>query len=137
MSIEAVVDRVLAEHSELRAELLDSGSLAQAHGDVPLREALDELDCELQEHLLKEERVLLPWIRAGRGVTAGAPIRAMLREHDHTLAGVARLRALTNGYRAPSDAVAPLYRRLESLERLLIAHIALENDVLFPMALGR
>jgi len=144
MSIESVepppdlaslVDRVLEDHAALRRHLGEAARLAQAQGVGLLLDAIEELAGELHDHMLKEERVLLPWIRAGRGATAGAPIRAMATEHEHTLAIVARIRELAAGYRAPTDALAPLYLRLDGLDRLLHSHIALENDVLFPQAL--
>jgi regulator of cell morphogenesis and NO signaling len=126
-----LIDRVLADHADLRADLRDATRLAAG----PLLDALEALSSELEEHMQKEERVLLPWIRAGRGATAGAPIRAMLMEHEHTLAGLAHIRELTSGHRPPTEALAPLYLRLGEIDRLLHAHITLENDVLFPRAL--
>jgi regulator of cell morphogenesis and NO signaling len=131
VDLDATIDRVLAEHVALRRDLGEALKLAEG----PLLDAIAELAAELEEHMLKEERVLLPWIRAGRGSTARAPIRAMLIEHESTLAGVARIRDLTGGYDPPNDGLAPLYRRLGVLDRFLHAHISLENDVLFPRAL--
>jgi regulator of cell morphogenesis and NO signaling len=131
----ALVDRVRAQHVAIRHDLAEATRLAELHGSGELVGAVETLASELEDHMAKEENVLLPWIRAGRGATAGAPIRAMAREHEQTLAAVARIRDLTGGYRAPTEALAPLYLRLDGLDRLLRAHIVLENDVLFPLAL--
>ncbi len=143
MSIEAMeqadlsvlVEHVVEEHATLRRRLLDATRLAGLHGAGPLADAVDALAGELGEHMLKEERVLLPWIRAGRGATAVAPIRAMTTEHEHTLAGLSRIRQLTNHFRAPTRALEALYAELAELERFLEIHIAFENNVLFPRAL--
>ncbi len=132
--IDDLIDRVLEEHIAIRRDLAEAGALMDVARLRPVFQALRD---ELLEHLLKEERVLFPWIRSGRGATAVGPIRAMGWEHDATLAQIARLRELTSGYRAPDPAAAPLFACLERLDRGLRAHIELENDVLFPRALGR
>jgi regulator of cell morphogenesis and NO signaling len=133
--IGTLVDRVLEDHAALRRDLAEASRLARCHVADPLLVTVETLASELLEHMQKEERVLLPWIRAGRGATAVAPIRAMSREHDQTLAWVARLRELTNGYHAPTEPLAELYALLDGIDRFLVEHIALENDVLFPQAL--
>jgi regulator of cell morphogenesis and NO signaling len=132
LPIHELIDRVLAEHAEIRRDLAEAGALMDV---ARLRPTFEALRDELLEHLLKEERVLFPWIRSGRGATAVGPIRAMVWEHDGTLAQIAQLRELTDGYRASDPAAAPLCACLERLDRGLRAHIALENEVLFPQAL--
>ena len=86
---------------------------------------------------MKEEMILFPLIRSGRPGAMG-PIRVMLAEHDSAGEALERLRAMTGGYRAPSEACNTwrgLYAGLEELERDLHRHIHLENNILFPRAL--
>jgi regulator of cell morphogenesis and NO signaling len=88
---------------------------------------------ELEAHLLKEEMILFPMLRAtGRG--AAGPIRVMLAEHDSAGDALAALRRL---YAAPFEACntwRALYFELAALERDLHRHIHLENNILFPRA---
>ena len=93
---------------------------------------------ELESHMMKEERVLFPLILSGRGALAAAPINVMEVEHEDHRATLQRTRQLTAGLVAPADACTTwraLYLRLEELERELMEHIHLENNVLFCRAL--
>jgi len=147
-------------HADLRSELprLDqmAAKVLDAHGakypDVlpALQETLRGLREELESHMMKEERVLFPYVERlealaadGRRLAASpfgsiqAPIGMM--EHEHEIAGqaLARLRELTAGYVPPADACNTfrgLYHGLAELEKALHEHIHLENNVLFPRA---
>jgi regulator of cell morphogenesis and NO signaling len=101
---------------------------------------------ELEQHALKEERILFPLIRrleAGddpSGFHCGSvnnPIRVMVMEHDHAGAALARMRELTSGYQPPPDA-CNTYRgamdALAELERDMHRHVHKENSILFPRA---
>ena len=62
-------------------------------------------------------------------------------ERDHAQAGDAleRLRVLTHGYQPPDDACPTfrgLYFGLAELEKDMHVHVHLENNILFPRALG-
>jgi regulator of cell morphogenesis and NO signaling len=96
------------------------------------------MKAELDAHMMKEEMILFPMIRAtGRG--AMGPIRVMLAEHDSAGEALSALRKLTGGYVAPEGACntwKALYFELAELERDLHRHIHLENNVLFPRVLG-
>jgi len=88
---------------------------------------------------LKEEQILFPMIREGRGTEALGPITVM--EHEHASAGSAllHLRALTNDYTVPPGACntwRALWHGLAALEESLHEHIHLENNILFPRALA-
>ena len=66
------------------------------------------------------------------------PVQVMEQEHQDHGANLKRLRALAHDFVAPPEACATwqaLYLGLEELERMLMEHIALENNVLFPRAL--
>ena len=149
-------------HADLRAELprLEalSDKVVAAHGarfpdTLPaLRDALRSLTSELIAHMGKEEQVLFPYVleleradQGGRpspprhlGLAAGA-IGVMEREHEVAGLTLKTMRALTGGFRPPDGACGSfraLYAGLELLETDLHHHIHLENNVLFPRAVG-
>jgi len=142
-------------HRYLHDELPALEALAQKVRDVH-RERHPELDevhrlvvevrADLEPHLLKEERILFPAIRALAGGvrefpfgTVQNPIRMMGIEHDRAGDLLASLRAATGGFAVPDDACASyrsLYERLEALEVDTHRHIHLENNVLFPAAIA-
>jgi len=146
-------------HADLREELPRLSQMAarvvEAHGErhpevVPLAGALGALREELESHMMKEERVLFPYIVRLEGLAATgerlaaspfgsieAPIGMMEHEHDTAARLLARMRELTDGYTAPADACNTfrgLYFGLAQLEKALHEHIHLENNVLFPRA---
>jgi regulator of cell morphogenesis and NO signaling len=104
---------------------------------------------ELGQHMMKEERVLFPYLNemaAARhaGVarspfgTVANPIRMMEREHSDAGSSLRVLRELTHGYAMPPDGCttyAVTMRELQEFERDLHRHIHLENDILFPAAI--
>jgi regulator of cell morphogenesis and NO signaling len=97
------------------------------------------LEAELQQHMMKEERILFPMVLHGQGAMAGGPITVMRHEHDEAAAALRRLRELTNGYEAPAEACntwRALWAGLAALEESLHRHIHLENNVLFPRVLA-
>jgi regulator of cell morphogenesis and NO signaling len=97
------------------------------------------LRAELEQHMLKEERILFPMILAGHGAGAGGPISVMEREHDQAAAALRRLRALTDGHIPPPDACTTwraLLAALADFEREMHEHVHLENQMLFPRALA-
>ncbi|MEW6254037.1 MAG: iron-sulfur cluster repair di-iron protein [Planctomycetota bacterium] len=125
------------------------GVHAERHPELRrVRELHAEVREELEGHMLKEERILFPIIRAmeATGSTEAAfcgsvqhPIRVM--EMEHTSAGEAldEFRKLTNEYEPPADACGSyraLLAGLAELEADLHAHIHKENNVLFPRAIA-
>jgi regulator of cell morphogenesis and NO signaling len=91
------------------------------------------------QHLEKEEQVLFPMIRAGRGHLATMPVRVMQQEHLEHAENLKILRRLTGDHQVPAEACATwraLYQGLNDFELELMEHIHLENNVLFPRALG-
>jgi regulator of cell morphogenesis and NO signaling len=132
--LDALAAKVAGVHRERHPELVAVGRLVA------------ELGAELEPHMLNEERVLFPAIRALVGGarefpfgTVRNPIRVMSLEHDHAGELLAELRAATDGYLVPDDGCASyrsLYERLERLEADTHRHIHLENNVLFPAAIA-
>jgi regulator of cell morphogenesis and NO signaling len=90
---------------------------------------------ELEQHMQKEEQVLFPMVLSGRGAMAEMPMRVMEEEHRGAALLLQELRRLTGDFALPPEACASwtaLYQGLEELERDLMEHIHLENNVLFP-----
>jgi regulator of cell morphogenesis and NO signaling len=147
--IEAVHHAYL--HAELPALVALADKVATVHGDrhpelALVRRLVGELQLDLEPHLLKEERILFPAIRAlvagHRDLPFGTvrnPIRMMTSEHDGTAELLARLRAAAGGYEVPDDGCASyraLYDRLDHLEADTRLHLHLEGNVLFPAAVA-
>jgi regulator of cell morphogenesis and NO signaling len=97
------------------------------------------LKAELEQHMAKEEQILFPMIQSGQGSMATGPISVMEHEHDSAGGALRRLRELTSGYEVPAEACntwRALWHGLAALEESLHQHIHLENNILFPRALG-
>jgi regulator of cell morphogenesis and NO signaling len=111
----------------------------------------DRVSRDLEQHMLKEEQVLFPYVRdlamtptGGRHFrspfgTVENPIQMMEREHREAADELRIIHELTNGYVAPDDGCAT-YRvcmdELANFEHDLHRHVHLENNVLFPRAIG-
>jgi len=99
---------------------------------------LERMGEELELHMQKEEQVLFPLLRSGRGRMAAMPVQVMEREHRDHGQNLERLRSLTSEYTPPAEACGTwnaLYLGLAELERELMEHIHTENNILFPRAL--
>jgi regulator of cell morphogenesis and NO signaling len=144
-----LIDYILMKyHAGLNEELprleAMARKVANVHGDKDperlhrLVQAVLELRAELESHMLKEEQILFPVIRAGRAMGADGPIAVMMREHETAGELLRLIRELTNNYTVPPEACntwQALWRGLEALEEDLHEHIHLENNILFPRAL--
>lgn len=133
------LEKVVAKHGSAHPEL---------EGVRALFTALSE---ELFAHMMKEERILFPYLdrlaaaerheTAAPGATFGsaeAPISRMIAEHDDAGELLAKMRGLAHGYQPPEDACPTyraLYHGLAEFERDLHQHVHLENNILFPRAL--
>lgn len=128
-------------------ELLEAmmAAVVRAHGAkdperIPaLAAVIGELFADLREHMAQEEDVVFPWIRSGRGDTAGAPIAALSADHETAARALTRIRELTDEFTVPPDACATwaaLWDGLRVFDRTLRHHVHLENNVLFPRALA-
>lgn len=136
--LEALAQKVVSRHGQSHPEL------------AGIQETFGALAQELFAHMMKEERVLFPFIeqmetsfRTGGPSPTGCfptvefPIARMLAEHDDAGALTSRIRELSCGFQAPEGACTSyrgLYHALEGFERDLHHHIHLENNVLFPRA---
>ncbi len=134
-------------HARLRTELpeliLLADKVERVHAEKAscprgLAALLHTMHVAVLDHLAKEEQILFPMIRAGRGRGAGGPIHVMEQEHQDHGRSLARLGELTADLTAPPEACPTwraLYLRLGRLADELMEHIHLENNVLFPRAL--
>ena len=129
--------------AELERLLFLARKVERVHADKPacpngLADHVARMQAELEQHMQKEEQVLFPLIRSGRGRAARMPVQVMEAEHRDHARNLARLDALTGDYVVPSEACTSwgaLYLGLHELKSDLMIHIHLENNVLFPKAL--
>ena len=118
---------------------------------VRIRQLVEAVNAELMAHMIKEERVLFPYIKAlvaakdhiqplqaAHFGTVQHPINMMEMEHEMVGNHLAEIRELSSNYTLPENACASyslLYRMLAEFEEDLHLHIHLENNILFPKAL--
>lgn len=107
------------------------------HPQVPrgLANLLEHIAEAIEEHMLKEEHVLFPMMRAGGTPMILGPIAVM--EHEHVEHGerLRQLEALTRQHTPPADACTSwqaLYAGTRKLVDDVMQHIHLENNILFP-----
>jgi len=149
VDLSVLIDHILtAYHKPLQEELprLDTMTtkVAAVHHEkdarlTELRSVFAALKAELDAHMMKEEQILFPMIRQGQGASAGGPISVMEHEHDSAGAALRKMRVLTDEFQPPEEACntwRAMLHGLEELERELHQHIHLENNILFPRALG-
>lgn len=124
------------------------------HGDrYPYMQIVQQLFGEVQDdllpHMFKEEHILFPRIKevmsdsaaAGQFPAAyiNAPVALMETEHDAAGQLMFAIRELTNNYTPPQDACTThrvCLDELRAFEDDLHRHVHLENNILFPMAVG-
>jgi regulator of cell morphogenesis and NO signaling len=161
-SLESLTGHILTKHhAYVKRELPRLSWLAEKvvtrHGStkpelVVIAGRLGQLDEELTQHLAKEEAVLFPYIAAlERSVSIGAPkptvcfgtvaspIAMMTQEHDAAGTLIAEIRRLSGDFRTPEGACPTFlafYDGLKEFEQDLHQHIHLENNILFPRAIG-
>lgn len=157
-SPDRLIEHILTNHhAYIRATLPSIGrqlaKLVEVHGRshpelTCIAASFDLVSRDLLQHMMKEERVLFPYIRELASTnrrefahspfgTVANPIRMMEREHRDAGDALRLIRELTNGYVPPADGCAT-YRvclaQLAEFERDLHRHVHLENNVLFPKA---
>ncbi|MGD9679791.1 MAG: iron-sulfur cluster repair di-iron protein [Candidatus Obscuribacterales bacterium] len=157
LSVRDFIDHIEGtHHAYLKTELPRlyklSEKVARVHGKkapemIELLKVFRSLKEEIEQHTLKEEKVLFPYIRdlesqklrrsAPFGTVAN-PIRCMEYEHEDAGEALIKIRDLTGGYVAPLDACGSwkaLVGGLKAFDQDLRIHIHKENSILFPKAL--
>lgn len=153
---------VNTHHSYVLKNLPDIRAYAvkvvQVHGDkhpelIPIGKLIEDVNAELVAHMIKEEKVLFPFIKelahamdnstqpANREHidTVQSPVRMMEMEHEVVAENMKKIRELSNNYALPEDACTTyslLYRMLDEFEEDLHVHVHLENNILFPKAIA-
>lgn len=138
MRLDALILKVCSVHGERHPELLRLQSLFKS------------LNEDLVTHMIKEERVLFPYIMRMEGavskgepvtmppfMTVRNPVRMMSLEHDNAGELLREMREASSDYTVPADGCVSyrtLYQALKEFEEDLHQHIFLENSILFPRA---
>jgi regulator of cell morphogenesis and NO signaling len=146
--VSELVQHIVARyHAGLRRDFPALIAMAEKvearHADKPtvpsgLALHLRAMHAAVLDHLTKEEAILFPAILSGHGASCGGPIQVMEAEHTDHGENLAAMRALAGDLVPPPEACTTwraLYVGLETLERELMEHIHLENNVLFPRVL--
>jgi len=135
-----LLEKVCSVHGKNHPELLH------------VRTSFAGLAQELTMHMMKEEMVLFPYIvRMEEAViqhepvlpppfgSVQNPVSMMEQEHESAGAALRAMRQASHGYAAPLDACVSyqtLYKAFSEFEADLHEHIHLENNILFPRAIG-
>ncbi len=136
--LDALLAKVCGVHGQNHPEL------------IHIQDHFRKLRAELEPHMLKEERVLFPYIVQMEEAalthqplpsppfgTVRNPVRVMMTEHDAAGYILGRMREASCDYTVPADgciSYKTLYSALQALEVDLHQHIHLENNILFPQA---
>ena len=136
--LEALFAKVCGVHGQNHPELFH------------MQNQFQELRRDLEPHMLKEERVLFPYIIQMEETieekqplpvppfgTVRNPVRMMMAEHDAAGEILRTMREASSDYTTPPDgciSYQTLYSALIALEADLHQHIHLENNILFPRA---
>jgi len=130
--------------------LLYTRKIAEVHGEnhpelIEVAELFGQIDTELRQHLLNEEKVLFPAIKEMLKNTIRkerpliqSEISRMLGEHDFAGGAMDRINRITRQYEIPADACNTYKAALTGLKAFeddLHLHVHLENNILFPKAL--
>ncbi len=160
-SLDFLIDYIVnTHHSYVKSSLPEIIGYAEkvnrVHGKrheelFQINELVKSINNELTAHLIKEEKILFPYIKSIVAAKNGeiqnfsasfgsvqSPISMMEMEHEMVGKNLAQIRELTNDFMLPEDACSSyslLYRFLEEFEEDLHMHIHLENNILFPKAL--
>ena len=152
----------LADHIEqthhvyLRDELPRLGQMVRKvaavhHANHPWLLELDTLfagfAAEMEAHLLQEEQILFPIVRAMEqpeadqdmaGASLSGPVESNAHEHESAGQALARMRQLSSDFTPPADACATFQAMLDGLHQLekdTHQHVHKENNILFARAL--
>ena len=133
-----------------------ANKVARVHGNrhpevIEVARIFDHIATDLNLHMMKEERILFPFIKqmaeaAANNVkiapapfgTVNNPTQMMEMEHEQAGEDLSAIREATNDYALPEDACASytiLYKKLQEFENDLFSHVHLENNILFPKAI--
>ncbi|HET6723030.1 MAG TPA: iron-sulfur cluster repair di-iron protein [Chitinophagaceae bacterium] len=138
--IYAYLEKVSSKHGERHPEL------------YKIFQTFAAVKEEMEGHMKKEELVLFPRIKELQKMSDGenanlqlnityvqSPITVMEQEHDHAGTLLNDIRNFSNDYTPPQDACTTYrlcFAALKAFELDLHEHVHLENNILFPKAIG-
>jgi regulator of cell morphogenesis and NO signaling len=125
--------------------------IATVHGShhnelIEVADLFEKINTELLQHLQKEEEVLFPAIK--EVLKNNSPqakkiiiseIARMSKEHEFAGGAMDKINTITSDYRVPEDACNTYnvcFKLLHQFEDDLHVHVHLENNILYPKALG-
>lgn len=161
MSLDLLIEYIINVHHKYVAENLPllkeyTKKIAEVHYDTnpelkDIYELFLGLAGELEQHMMKEEHVLFPYIKnmvdpekypggGGCGSFGSVQNPITMMEHEHESAGETfrKIRELSDNYDYPPHACNTYivaFKKLEEFEDDLHKHIHLENNILFPNAI--
>ncbi|MCA9277295.1 MAG: iron-sulfur cluster repair di-iron protein [Phycisphaerales bacterium] len=127
-----MMPKLIKEHGQSHPELEKLAEIIEVFGD------------DMRDHMVREERVLFPWLRrlekkteiqSGPPWSVKRPISCMVHDHDDAGEQLRTMRSLTNDFSPPVDACGTyreMLRTLGQLEADTHVHIHKENNILFP-----
>lgn len=151
MSAGELIDHIEATHhvfvKKILPELSDlTTTILRVHGPThpdlfKVHKLFHNLKTELDQHLIKEEEILFPQIKAYAQNPQDAALDKVVTvmretEEEHNTAGdvLKELRRITSDYSIPEDVCGTYvytFDQLQALEADLFQHIHLENNILF------
>ena len=160
--LDRLADYIVRTHHEyvksaIPALLAHTDKIAMVHGGrhselLTIRDIFGKVAGELSQHMMKEELMLFPYIKALAGsVRDGKPVQrppyhsiqhplqVMEKEHESAGTDSETIRTLSSSYTVPEDGCTTYritYQELEAFEQDLHKHVHLENNILFPRAIA-
>jgi regulator of cell morphogenesis and NO signaling len=156
LSLTELIDHIVStHHAYTKKELAQIHAylqkVATKHGDrhnelYAIFETFSSLREELEQHMMKEELILFPRIKALENFAVNNDQRIMniqmpivVMEDEHEKAGnlLSEIRNYTDNFTPPADACTTYrlsFAALQAFETDLHQHIHLENNILFPRA---
>ncbi len=132
------IEELKTEHTVIKRVLavLDAHLQHDTLGPDDLREAIRFVRGFADAcHHGKEEKSLFPLLSERSEAVGAGPVRVMLEEHEEGRDLIGRLAAALPGIEAGDAAAKESARQaISAYTRMLEAHIAKEEDVLFPLA---
>ncbi|WP_313127540.1 iron-sulfur cluster repair di-iron protein [Proteiniclasticum ruminis] len=122
--IDELINKVFLVHYEHHQEQL-----------IPLHSLFSDLRKELQQHFVKEEKLIFPYMQKNFNGDKGINYVKSL-EYEHEAAGnlIKEITACTNDFTAPEDGCTSyrvLFQKLQELVKDVYIHIFIENSLLF------
>ncbi len=162
LTLDKLIEFILTQHHDFiyneaphTLNLMDKVYLAHGNNHPELaevRELIYRLVADLNNHQMKEERILFPFIREMERLDKNGgelcqscfghvsqPIGVMESEHEETGGLLIKLKELTQNFSVPADACvsySTLYKRLEDFYLNVLQHVHLENNILHVKAIA-